>query len=174
MTLDEGLVENRRMKTSVDIVQADLERADHQRDVIALTAAYALDPMGIGGPLPEETLARLIAGLKSNPTTLIFLAYVDGEAVAIATCFRGFSTFFAKPLINIHDLAVLPAHRGRGIGRQLLSRIEMSAREAGCCRVTLEVQENNATARHLYEECGFAQAVYGKPVGAALFYAKPL
>jgi ribosomal protein S18 acetylase RimI-like enzyme len=174
MTWDEGLAENRRMKTPVDIIQADLERADHQRDIVALTAVYALDPMGNGGPLPAETLAGLIAGLKSHPTTLIFLAYVDGKAVAIATCFRGFSTFFAKPLINIHDLAVLPAHRGRGIGRKLLDRVAAAAREAGCCKVTLEVQEKNTTARHLYEECGFAQAVYGKPPAGALFYTKPL
>jgi ribosomal protein S18 acetylase RimI-like enzyme len=162
------------MKTPVDIIEADLERAEHQRDVVALTAAYALDPMGNCGPLPEQTLERLIAGLKSHPTTLIFLAYVEGEAVAIATCFRGFSTFYAKPLINIHDLAVLPEHRGRGIGRKLLERIAVAAREAGCCKVTLEVQENNAAARHLYQECGFAQALYGKPAAGALFYSKPL
>lgn len=162
------------MNALVDIVEADLERADHQREIVALTAAYALDPMGNGGPLSEETLARLIAGLKNHPTTLIFLAYVDGEAAAIATCFRGFSTFYAKPLINIHDLAVLPAHRGRGIGRQLLGRVEVAARETGCCKVTLEVQEDNAAARRLYKECGFAQAVYGKPPAGALFYSKPL
>jgi hypothetical protein len=36
------------------------------------------------------------------------------------------------------------------------------------------VQENNAAARHLYEECGFAQALYGKPAGGALFYTKSL
>jgi ribosomal protein S18 acetylase RimI-like enzyme len=162
------------MNAPVDIVEADLERADHQRQIVALTAAYALDPMGNGGPLPEETLTRLIAGLKNHPTTLIFLAYVDGEAVAIATCFRGFSTFYAKPLINIHDLAVLPEHRGRGIGRQLLGRVEMAAREIGCCKVTLEVQEDNAAARHLYKDCGFAQALYGKPPAGALFYMKPL
>jgi ribosomal protein S18 acetylase RimI-like enzyme len=160
------------MKSPIDIIEADLEQADHQRDIVALTAAYALDPMGNAGPLADDVLARLIPGLKNHPTTLIFLAYVDGQAVGIATCFRGFSTFFAKPLINIHDLAVLPAHRGRGIGRQLLKRVGMSARESGCCKVTLEVQENNTRARRLYEDSGYAQAVYGEPAGGALFYTK--
>lgn len=155
-----------------EVIEADLDRADHQQAIVALTAAYALDPMGNGGPLPAETLARLIAGLKSQPTTLIFLAYVDGQPVAIATCFGGFSTFLAKPLINIHDLAVLPEYRGRGIGKQLLNRVEQKARETGCCKVTLEVQENNHCARHVYEECGFTQAMYGDRTGGSLFYTK--
>src|SRR5438093_4884598 len=102
-----------QMKEIAEIVEADLNRAEHQNDVLALTAAYALDPMGNGGPLSTESLERLIPGLKSHPTTLIFLAYVEGKAVGIATCFRGFSTFRARPLIIIHDLAVRPEHRGR-------------------------------------------------------------
>ena len=157
-----------------EIVEADLDRADHQQAIIALTSAYALDPMGNGAPLPMETLARLIPGLKSQPTTLVFLAYVDSYAVGIATCFGGFSTFLARPLINIHDLAVLPEYRGRGIGKQLLNRIEQKARETGHCKVTLEVQENNLCARHVYEECGFTQAVYGDTTGGSLFYTKRL
>jgi len=157
-----------------EIVEADLSRTDHQEDVLALTAAYALDPMGNGGPLSTESLARLIPGLKNHPTTLIFLAYVDGNAVGIATCFRGFSTFRARPLINIHDLAVRPEHRGQSIGRQLLTAVEERARELGCCRVTLEVQELNTRARRLYEISGFAQTVYAEPAGGALFYSKAL
>ena len=162
------------MKEIAEIVEADLNRAEHQNDVLALTAAYALDPMGNGGPLSTESLERLIPGLKSHPTTLIFLAYVEGKAVGIATCFRGFSTFRARPLINIHDLAVRPEHRGRSIGQQLLRAVEQKAQELGCCRVTLEVQEHNTRARRLYELAGFAQTVYAEPAGGALFYAKPL
>jgi ribosomal protein S18 acetylase RimI-like enzyme len=162
------------MHTTVEIVEADLSRADHQNDVLALTQAYALDEMGNGGPLPAEVIERLIVGLKSHPTTTIFVAYASGKAVGIATCFRGFSTFQARPLVNIHDLAVLPEHRGRGIGLALLSAIELRARELGCCKVTLEVQENNHRARRAYERAGFAQAVYGETTGGSLFYTKAL
>ena len=159
---------------SAEIVEADLARKDHQEAVLALTAAYALDPMGNGGPLPAESLANLIPGLRTHPTTLILLAYLDGKAVGIATCFRGFSTFMAKPLVNIHDIAVLPEHRGSGIGKLLLTAVERKARELGCCKVTLEVQENNARARRIYETAGFAQAVYGDTTGGSLYYTKPL
>lgn len=158
----------------VEIVIADLNDSLHQRDILAMTAAYALDPMGNGGPLSTDVLDRLIEGLRTHPTTIIFLAYIHSKPVGIATCFRGFSTFYAKPLVNIHDLAVLPDSRGRGIGRELLTSIESYARERNCCKVTLETQENNARARALYENVGFSQATYDPTAGGALFYAKIL
>jgi ribosomal protein S18 acetylase RimI-like enzyme len=159
---------------TVDIVEADLNLPAHQKAVVAMTAAYALDAMGNGGPLEADALERLVPGLRSLPTTLILLAYADAEPVGIATCFRGFSTFLARPLINIHDLSVLPAWRGRAIGRRLLEAVAGIARERGCCKVTLEVQENNAAARRLYESVGFTQAVYGPETGGSLFYVRSL
>ncbi len=162
------------MPSSVEIIQANLDRPDHQNDVLALTAAYALDEMGNGGPLPSETLEQLIPGLRSHPTTLILLAYVNGHAVGIATCFLGFSTFLAKPLINIHDLAVLPEFRGQGIGRQLLAAVDRKAIEFGCGKVTLEVQENNTRARRLYEQAGFKHAMHVRASGGALFFSKKI
>jgi ribosomal protein S18 acetylase RimI-like enzyme len=160
--------------SSINVVEADLDRRDHPLDVLALTATYALDPMGNGGPLPPDVLDRLIPGLKNHPTTLIFLAYKKHEAVGLATCFRGFSTFAAQSLINISDLAVLPEHRRQGIGRRLLAAVEQKARNLDCCKVTLEVQENNANARRTYEHAGFTQAVYGPTTGGSLYYWKTL
>jgi GNAT superfamily N-acetyltransferase len=162
------------MDSPVTIVEADLALPEHQRDVVALTAAYACDAMGNGGPLPPDVLARLIPALREHPTTIIFLAYVDDTAVGIATCFLGFSTFAARPLINIHDLAVLPERRGEGIGRALLAAVERKARALGCSKVTLETQEHNSLARHLYEDVGFQNAIEGKSAGRTLFYANPL
>ena len=130
----------------IEIVEADLDRDDHQRSVLNLIDAYARDPMGNGEPLPSRVKNELIPGLRNHPTTLIFLAWCDGRAVGIAVCFIGFSTFAARPLINIHDLAVLPEGRGNGVGRKLLAAVERKAREMNCCKVTLEVLENNRRA----------------------------
>jgi GNAT superfamily N-acetyltransferase len=130
--------------------------------------------MGNGEPLPADVLERLVPGLRAQPAALILLAYVEGKAVGIATCFRGFSTFAAQPLVNIHDLAVLLSHRGRGIGRQLLDGVVRKATELGCCKVTLEVKANNAKARRVYEMAGFSQAGYDEPTGAWLLYTKSL
>jgi GNAT superfamily N-acetyltransferase len=159
---------------SVDIIEADLDREDHRQAVIDLTDAYARDEMGNGRPLSSEVREALVPGLRQLPTTLILLAYQGGEPVGIATCFRGFSTFAARQLINIHDLAVLPGLRGAGVGRALLAAVEAKARELGCCKVTLEVQEKNARARKVYAAAGFGQATYQYAAGGAIFLAKPI
>jgi GNAT superfamily N-acetyltransferase len=129
--------------------------------------------MGGGSPLPDTTRHDLIDGLRQHPTTLVFLAFAGDEAVGLATCFLGFSTFAARPLLNIHDLIVEAAHRGRGVGRSLLESAEHKARALRCCKLTLEVTAGNHVARRLYEDLGFAQAVYGEG-GGLLAYAKPL
>ena len=158
----------------VEITEADLNRTEHQNAVVELIDAYAMDSMGDGKPLSAEVRRDLIPRLKQHPTTIILLAYHGDKAVGIAVCFLGFSTFVARPLINIHDLAVLPAHRGQGIGQRLLEAVERKARNLGCCKLTLEVQENNHRARQVYEAAGFAQAVYEKAAGGSLFLSKPL
>ena len=159
---------------SIDIVEADLNRPDHQHAIVELISAYAADPMGNGKPLPDETRRALIPGLRQLPTTTIYLAYQEGRAIGIAVCFTGFSTFAARPLVNIHDLAVLPAHRGRGVGRRLMESVEQKARELGYCKITLEVAENNQKARRMYQAAGFAQTVYAAGTGGALFMSKRL
>jgi ribosomal protein S18 acetylase RimI-like enzyme len=158
----------------IEVVDADLSLSAHQDAVLSLIDAYAQDPMGGGHPLADEARGRLIAGLRDHPTTLIFLAYLDARPVGVAVCFRGFSTFAAKPLINVHDLGVLPDCRGHGIGRHLLQAVERKARALGCCKLTLEVLENNQRARKLYASFGFDQLVYQKDAGGALFLVKPL
>jgi len=86
----------------------------------------------------------------------------------------GFSTFAARPLLNLSDFYVVPAHRGGGIGRQLLVAMEQHALAIGCCKLSLEVQENNARARRLYAAAGFHQARYTPEAGGSLYYVKPL
>jgi ribosomal protein S18 acetylase RimI-like enzyme len=52
-------------------------------------------------------------------------------------------------------MGVLPAHRGRGIGRRLLDHTLARAREIGLERVELEVYASNTEALRLYESAGF-------------------
>jgi ribosomal protein S18 acetylase RimI-like enzyme len=141
---------------NVTVIEADLADPWHQAAIVTLINAYARDAMGTGQNLPVEVRARLIPGLQQHPTTLVFLAVQAHTPVGIAVCFQGFSTFAARPLLNIHDLAVLPDYRRRGVGRQLLEAVEARGRALGCCKLTLEVREDNERAQRLYRDVGFS------------------
>lgn len=161
--------------SAVEIVEADLTNSLHQAAVVEMTNAYCLDPMANGRPLAREVREQLVAGLREHAADyrLILLAFHSDRPVGIATCFRGFSTFSARPLMNVHDLSVIPEYRGRGVGRCLLEAVEVAARQRGCCKMTLEVLEHNP-ARRLYEAAGFKPAEYNGAAGQALFLTKSL
>lgn len=55
----------------------------------------------------------------------------------------------------VDSLAVLPAFRGRGVGRALLQRAITQGHELGL-KVTLAVEYDNDRAQHLYRSLGFA------------------
>jgi GNAT superfamily N-acetyltransferase len=158
----------------IQIVEADLGLPEHQEAVLAMVDAYSRDAMGEAKPLDPDVRARLIPGLQKHPTTLIFLAFDGGRPVGAAVCFIGFSTFAAKPLINIHDFVVLSALRGKGVGRRLLEAIGGKARELGCCKVTLEVMDKNHRALRMYEAAGFVRYALQKDAGTAIFISKQL
>jgi GNAT superfamily N-acetyltransferase len=158
----------------IQIIEADLERADHQQATLDLVDSYARDAMGDGKPLGCEVRGGLIDGLRQHPTTIVFLAFEAGHPVGIAVCFRGFSTFAARPLINIHDLHVLPSHQGRGIGKALIAAVEGKARATSCCKLSLEVQENNHRARRTYASAGFEGRQLQPEAGFALYLTKNL
>jgi ribosomal protein S18 acetylase RimI-like enzyme len=145
------------------IVEADLANPSHAAAVVSVIDTYASDPTGGAQPLPADVRERLVPALRAHPTTLVLLALAGDEPVGIAVCFFGLSTFKARPLLNIHDLAVVPAYRGKGLGRALLRAVEEHARRKGCCKLTLEVQDDNTRARGLYQSFGFDDYVVRKP-----------
>jgi len=159
---------------NVTIADADLSCAEHQHALVAMLDAYMRDPMEGGEPPSEQVKRELVPGLRAHPACYVFLAWRDGLPVGFSICFLGFSTFNARPLINIHDIFVDSAVRGIGIGRMLLERIEARAREMNCCRITLEVREDNRVARGLYRKAGFDRVAVGAEHVPLDFWHKPL
>jgi ribosomal protein S18 acetylase RimI-like enzyme len=157
----------------IDVRDADLDDPADATAIVAIVQSYAGDAFGGGRPLATDVAARLVPGLRAHPTTLVLLAFADGRPVGAAICFVGFSTFAARPLVNVHDLAVLPDVRGRGIGRALLVAVEERARARGCCKITLEVLEDNRRARALYASFGLADVAVGTSPFTR-FLSKPL
>jgi len=159
---------------SIRILEADLNLPEHRAAVLAMVEAYSMDAMGSAKPLDPDVRARLVPGLQRHPTTLIFLAFDGEQPVGVAVCFIGFSTFAAKPLVNIHDCMVLSAFRGKNVGRRLLEAVEVKARELGCCKLTLAVMDSHHRALRAYEAAGFVRYSLQEGAGTAIFLSKPL
>ncbi len=140
---------------SIDIFEADLSNTSHVDAAVLLIDLYAREVNGTGQGLQDDVKAALPKGFASHPTTQIFLAMIDDSPAGVAVCFGGYSTFRAKPILNIHDLAVHPDYRSKGVGSALLHHVESAARSSGCGFVTLEVDDENPRARKLYKRFGF-------------------
>ncbi|MEX0326969.1 MAG: N-acetyltransferase family protein [Puniceicoccaceae bacterium] len=146
----------------------------HAQGIVRVLDSYASDAMGGGKPLGLFTRQNLIAELRRRPWVVSLLALQDEEPVGLLIAMEGFSTFSARPLMNVHDVAVLPEQRGKGVGSALFTEIERVAKQRGCCKLTLEVLEGNERARKLYANLGFSPYVLDPEVGAAQFWEKPL
>jgi [ribosomal protein S18]-alanine N-acetyltransferase len=146
-------------------------RAYHPDDFAAL---YAIEEICFQPPFrfPRRYLRRLL----ESPGTTSWIAEEDHQvaAFAIADCEwepNGLRAY-------IQTIEVLPAMRGRGIGNELLRRIEDSVRHLGAQAIWLHVDSQNAAAIRLYESHGYTcegrNDRYYPQGRAALIYRKQL
>jgi ribosomal protein S18 acetylase RimI-like enzyme len=80
-----------------------------------------------------------------------FAAVPEGEASPAGVL----HTVFVGPEPYVGDLSVLPAHRGRGLGRFLLLKALSAYAAAGAKRAGLTATEENEPAFSLYRSVGF-------------------
>lgn len=57
----------------------------------------------------------------------------------------------------IDEFVVSKEHRGRGVGRKLMSAAVDKCRELGCCEVEVSTEITNTRAREFYKSCGFEE-----------------
>jgi GNAT superfamily N-acetyltransferase len=95
-----------------------------------------------------------------------------GEAEAVCQLRYRWSVWKSAHDCWLEDLFVREQARGAGLGRALVDAAVDRAREKGCRRIELDVNEENAPARALYEACGFLTEP--KPPGRTLFISRPL
>jgi GNAT superfamily N-acetyltransferase len=156
------------------IVAVDLEIEAISAAWLDLLDHYACDPMGGGEGLSAYARTHLVDELKHLPTFHGALAWRGEKPLGLINCFTGFSTFAARPLLNIHDIVVHADARRQGIGQALLQWAEQRARGLGCCKLTLEILAGNTRAMASYERAGYAPYVLDPAAGHALLMQKLL
>lgn len=143
---------------NIQIIEGDLNNTEHAENFLKLTAAYMADPMGGVDAWTEEQKSSVVSEMKNHPCALVLFAIADGKFVGICTCFYAYSTFLAKPLLNIHDIYVEESVREHGVAKLLIQGAEDIAKRKKCGKVTLEVRKDNLNARDLYKSQGFQEA----------------
>ena len=156
----------------ITVCRADYANEAHAAALVMLLDAYAQDPMGGGHPLNEFARANLVPALAARPQAYSVLAFEADKPIGLVNCIEGFSTFACRPLVNVHDVAVLAQYRGRGVAASMLALAEELARERGACKMTLEVLQGNAGAVRLYGRIGFAGYQLDPAMGEARFLQK--
>ena len=88
------------------------------------------------------------------PIIEVLLAYVGSEVAGYALFFHNFSTFAGRRGLYLEDLFVVPEHRGRGIGKRLLTHLAKLAIERQCRRMEWAVLDWNESAIRFYKSIG--------------------
>jgi len=93
--------------------------------------------------------------LKQEDNMMALIARDDkGQALGIAALVFHRSTWSLTWYCYLEDLFVAPEARGKGVGRALIEAIYAEADRRGVNRTYWATQDDNATARKLYDRVG--------------------
>lgn len=113
----------------------------------------------------NDIFADYIVPMKSTRLFFLdFLRSVGGSVANVMIALDGEKIVgYINPVIDgpeawIGGVGVLPSHRGKGLGRELMIAGEDFARRKGAREVSLEVIEGNDRAQKLYKGLGYASA----------------
>jgi GNAT superfamily N-acetyltransferase len=101
----------------------------------------------------DEALVRA-SFFGPEPSAEAVIARVGDEPVGFAVWFHNHSTFLGRRGLYLEDLFVVPAWRGRGVGRALLVYLAQVAMDRGCGRMEWSVLNWNEPAISFYRSLG--------------------
>ncbi|MEH3154128.1 MAG: GNAT family N-acetyltransferase [Gordonia paraffinivorans] len=109
----------------------------------------------------NEVVDRAVAAdvLRSvvDGTLLFASVTVGGAVVATGRGAITASTAVAPSWLGLSCLWTHPDHRGRGVGSAVITALMQTAREVGCERTCLQVEQDNVAAIRLYRRLGFGR-----------------
>ncbi|MEM9251400.1 MAG: GNAT family N-acetyltransferase [Planctomycetota bacterium] len=109
-------------------------------------------------PDPDKQIAGLRAILDDPRAGQLLVAELDRQVVGLVNLLWIVSTAIGGRAAILEDFVVAPDQRGHGIGSRLLDEAARVATDAGCGRIALMTDHDNASAQRLYERHGFARS----------------
>ena len=105
-------------------------------------------------PDTTDSARRVYERQLARPETAAHVAEIDGVVVGFMSCELRERLNRTQLQAWIPDLIVTAPHRGRGIGKALLSRAIATAQAQGCWSMTLESGRSRHAAHQLYRSLG--------------------
>lgn len=113
------------------------------------------------GPGTERGYGSWLASQATATDVIVLVAEQDGEVVGYAYAGLEGHDYMALrgPAGALYDVIVDPAHRGHGVGRQLLDAAIAELKAAGAPRIVLSTAQQNLAAQRLFEGAGFRRTM---------------
>lgn len=124
-----------------------------------LTDAEAINLINaesLGYDISIELTKKQMEKLLINPNHHIFYIAEEEELVVGYVHAELYETLYSEPMLNVLALAINQNYQQRGIGKQLMQRIEQVARERDLIGVRLNSGETRIEAHKFYESIGYS------------------
>ncbi|MFL6054318.1 MAG: GNAT family N-acetyltransferase [Actinoallomurus sp.] len=131
-------------------------RSATEDDVPAIVALLADDAIGAGREGDVDAYWAAFAEVEADPRNHLIVADIDGEVAGTLqlTYIPGLSRMGTERA-QIEAVRVSGAHRGRGLGHQMIEWAIDEARRRGCGLVQLTSDKRRGDAIRFYESLGF-------------------
>ncbi|MBT8254817.1 MAG: GNAT family N-acetyltransferase [Flavobacteriaceae bacterium] len=130
-----------------------IKRADlsHLSDLIPLFDAYRVFYRQSSAPKKAKNFLK---ERIEKDESIIYLAYINDEAVGFVQLFPIFSSVSMEPMLLLNDLYIEEHHRGEGIGKSLIDKAKQICFEKQLKGLALQTEADNP-AQSIYEHLGF-------------------
>ena len=135
--------------------RAWVAQSDEAEAIAGLLVEFR-DHNGSDWPSDNAFLASVERLLEDRDTTFLLASPdEDSPPMGVAQVRFRYGIWWAAEDCLLEDLFVREDARSQGVGRALVEGVLDLARERGCRRVELDVNEENAPALKVYESLGF-------------------
>ena len=130
--------------------------APTRSEIEALAEVFDQYRAHYGEPSDAASTRRWLEQCLDTGRLRAFVAEDGGKLVGFATTMEVPASLRLAHFWQIRDLFVLPAHRGLGVGRALLSSVRSAAVESSAVRLSVQTENDNNAALRLYADGGFS------------------
>jgi glucosamine-phosphate N-acetyltransferase len=113
-----------------------------------------------GKEFHKEALEKVFEKGLLSDKEVYYCVEIENKAAGFCSLYLKNSLWQEGNLGYIGELVIDKAHRGKGIGTELLKTVFEVAKEKGCKRVELDSAFSRTEALHFYENMGFEKRAY--------------